>query len=184
MRRVLHDGDLALRPLVARDAGELFLLTDAHRAELRRTMNWVDNTTAIADVSYYILTLDGFWKSGISYGVVLGDRLIGTVGFHHTDLRNDRAEIGYWLAPPRHGQGLGTRAVKLAVKAAFQYTSVHRLEAKIQPTNRASRRVVEKLGFQREGLERGGIKIGGQYWDHEVYSLLRGELLCPGSSQQ
>src|SRR5690606_12085268 len=128
------------RPLIARDAGELFLLADRHRAELRRYMNWVDQTLAIADVSYYILTLNGFWSSGITYGIFEDERMVGTVGFHHSDLRNERTEVGYWLAPPVHGRGLGTRAVKLAVRSAFQYTSVYRVEAKIQPQNIASLR--------------------------------------------
>ena len=93
MRRILHDGELSLRPLVARDAGELFLLTDLHRHELRKFMNWVDQTTAISDVTYYILSLDGFWKAGISYGIFEEHRLLGTIGFHHADFRNERAEI-------------------------------------------------------------------------------------------
>ena len=59
MGRVIDDGDLLLRPLVARDAGELFMLADTHRQALRRYMSWVDNTTAVADMSYYILTLNG-----------------------------------------------------------------------------------------------------------------------------
>ena len=175
MRRILHDGELSLRPLVARDAGELFLLTDRHRNELRKFMNWVDSTTAISDVTYYILSLDGFWKSGISYGIFEDHRLHGTIGFHHADVRNERTEIGYWLAPPCHGRGLGTRALKLAVEAAFQYTSVYRIEAKIQAPNLSSVRIVEKLGFQLEGVERGGVKFGSEYRDHRVYSLLRSQ---------
>ena len=175
MRRTLVDGDIRLRPLVARDAGELYLLVDQHRAALRQFMNWVDNTTAAADTSYYILTLDGFWKCGISYAILLENQLTGTVGFHHSDLRNDRVEIGYWIAPPFQGRGIARRAVDLAVNAAFNFTSVHRIEAKVRPDNVRSLRLLERLGFQFEGTERGGIKFGQEYRDHRVYSLLRGE---------
>lgn len=175
MRRILSDGEITLRPLVVRDSGEIFLLTDQYRSELRKTMTWVDRTTAAADVNYYILTLDGFWKSGLTYGILEEETLTGTVGFHHSDMRNNRTEIGYWLAPPFQRRGLGSRAVKLALEAAFQYTSVHRIEAKIQPSNKASIRLIEKLGFQFEGIERQGIKSGTDYWDHRVYSLLRAE---------
>ena len=154
MRRVLTDDDLVLRPLVARDAGELFMLADAHRANLRRFMTWLDRTTAVADVSFYILNLDGFWKSGLTYGIFLEETLMGTVGFHNADHRNDKVEIGYWLAPPYQGRGYAGRAVTLAVDAAFRFTSIHRLEAKICPTNATSLKLIERLGFQREGMER------------------------------
>ena len=120
MRRVLTDGDLVLRPLVARDAGELFMLADAHRTTLRRFMTWLDRTTAVADVSFYILNLDGFWKNGLTYGIFQDDTLLGTVGFHNADHRNDKAEIGYWLAPPYQGRGYARRAVASAVDAAFR----------------------------------------------------------------
>ena len=52
MRRVLNAGDLVLRPLVARDAGELFMLADAHRKALGQFMTWLDRTKAVADVSF------------------------------------------------------------------------------------------------------------------------------------
>ena len=175
MRRTLSHGDITLRPLVARDAGELYLLIEEPRPSLRRFMNWVDNTTAAADVNYYILTLDGFWKAGISYAIVVDDEMLGTVGFHHADLRNERIEIGYWLAPSFHGQGFASRAVDLVLDAAFQYTSVNRVEAKVQPDNKASIKLLEKLGFVFEGVERGGIKFGREYRDHRIYSLLRGD---------
>ncbi len=136
-------------------------------------MTWVDRTTAIADMSYYIMTLTGFWGAGITYGVLQNEELIGTVGFHHSDMRNEKTEIGYWLAPRFHGKGLGTRSVRLAIDAAFQFTSVNRIEAKIQPDNHASIQLVNKLGFLLEGVERQGIKFGKTYKDHQVFSLLR-----------
>ena len=48
------------------------------------------------------------------------------------------------------------------MEAAFQYTSVYRIEAKIQAPNASSIRIVEKMGFQLEGVERGGVKLGSE----------------------
>ena len=90
-------------------------------------------------------------------------------------MKNNKTEIGYWLAPPFHGRGLGSRAVKLALDAAFNFTSVNRVEAKIQPDNRASIKLVKKLGFTFEGLEREGVKFPDRYVDHQIHSLLRSE---------
>lgn len=175
MRRTLTSGDLVLRPLVARDSGELFLLADSHRSELRKFMTWLDRTTAVADVNFYILNLDGFWKSGLTYGIFRDETLMGTVGFHNADHRNDKVEIGYWIAPPFQKLGYAVKAVKLSIGAAFQYTSVNRIEAKISPQNIASIKLIKKLGFVLEGRERQGLKFGQEYRDHDVYSLLRAE---------
>lgn len=175
MRRTLSHGDITLRPLVARDAGELFMLIEQHRSSLRRFMNWVDNTTAAADVNYYILSQDGFWKTGLTYGIIWEEELVGTVGFHHADLRNDRSELGYWLAPPFQRRGIAGRAVDLALDAAFHFTSVNRVDAKVQPDNNSSIKLLERLGFVFEGVERGGVRFGKEYRDHRIYSLLRGD---------
>lgn len=176
MRRLLADDALVLRPLVARDAGELYMLLDRHRDLLSRYMNWLPQTRSANDLNFYILKLDGFWRSGITYGIFENDQMLGTVGFHQSDHRNSRTEVGYWLAPPFHNRGIGTRSVRLALETAFNLTDVHRIEAKIQPDNRASIRLVEKLGFQFEGLEREGVRFDSGYRDHRIYSLLRGEL--------
>ena len=149
MRRVLTDGDLVLRPLVARDAGELFMLADAHRTTLRRFMTWLDRTTAVADVSFYILNLDGFWKNGLTYGIFQDDTLLGTVGFHNADHRNDKAEIGYWLAPPFWGQGLATEAGHALVSWLEESCGAKQFTSGYFADNPASGRVLEKLGFRK-----------------------------------
>lgn len=165
-----------MRPLVGRDAGELYLLVDEHRQELSRWLPWVPATRAVADSSFYILSLTGFWKTGLSYGVFENEHLAGTVGFQHGDERNNRVEIGYWLAPPFQRRGLATRALRLILRAAFEHTALHRVAARVQPENTRSIALLKKLGFQREGIERQGLKFPEGYRDHEVYSLLRSEL--------
>lgn len=170
-----QDGDLLLRPLIGRDAGELFLLVDQNRTALGRWLPWVPATRAIADSRFYILSLNGFWKSGLGLGVFWRDELIGTTGFQNGDERNDRVEVGYWLAPPYQGQGLGKRALRLALQAAFSHTSVHRIAARVQAENLPSIGLLESLGFVFEGVERQGLKFRDHHRDHRVYSLLRPE---------
>lgn len=166
-----------LRPLVGRDAGELFMLVDAHRGALSPWLPWVVATKAVADSTYYIFSLTGFWKVGLAFGVFVGNELAGTVGFQQGDERNQKVEIGYWLAPPFHRQGLGRRAVKLALGAAFQHTTTHRVVARVQAENRPSIALLEGLGFFFEGVERQGLKFPEGHRDHRVYSLLRPEFI-------
>lgn len=166
-----------LRPLVGRDAGEHFMLVDSHRVSLGRWLPWVPATKAVADSSFYILSLTGFWKTGLAFGIFVRDELAGTVGFQNGDERNQKVEIGYWLAPPFHRRGLGQRAVTLALGAAFAHTTAHRIAARVQPENLASIALLERVGFVFEGTERQGLKFADGHRDHRVYSLLRPEFV-------
>jgi ribosomal-protein-serine acetyltransferase len=160
---------------VGRDAGELFLLVDSHRQELGRWLPWVPANRAVADSSFYILSLNGFWKTGLAYGVFEAGELVGTVGFQHGDERNEKVEIGYWLAPPYQGRGLATRALRLALTAGFRYTAMHRVVARVQEENARSIALLQRFGFCYEGVERQGLKFADGRKDHRVYSLLRPE---------
>ncbi len=160
---------------MARDAGELYLLIDSHRKPLARWLPWVPATRAVADSTFFIMSLTGFWKTGLSYGIFESDQLVGTIGFQHGDERNEKVEIGYWLAPPFHRRGIATRSLRLALDAGFRHTTVHRVGARVQMDNQPSIGLLEKLGFRYEGVEREGLKFPDGRRDHGVYSLLRPE---------
>jgi ribosomal-protein-alanine N-acetyltransferase len=69
-----------------------------------------------------------------------------------------------------------TVGVGAVVRKAFTYHGLHRLEANIQPDNRASIQLVQRLGFRREGLSRRYLKIGGRWRDHERWAMLAEDL--------
>ena len=64
-------------------------------------------------------------------------------------------------------EGLG-----LVLRRAFRRLGLHRVEANIQPGNRASRALVRRLGFRREGFSPRYLKIGGRWRDHERWALV------------
>jgi len=64
---------------------------------------------------------------------------------------------------------------ELVLAKAFRKLKLHRLEANIQPANHASRRLVKRLGFTREGLSPRYLKIAGRWRDHERWALLSDE---------
>ncbi len=82
------------------------------------------------------------------------------------------ATIGYWMGERHANRGYMTRAVRAMAPFAFGALRLHRLEAACLPHNAASMRLLEKLGFRREGLARGLVCIAGRWQDHVVYSLL------------
>ncbi len=82
------------------------------------------------------------------------------------------ASIGYWVGAPYAGRGLMTEAARATVAFAFASLRLNRLEAACLPSNAASARVLEKVGFAHEGLARHYLKINGQWQDHNLFALL------------
>ncbi|NEX61937.1 GNAT family N-acetyltransferase [Noviherbaspirillum sp. 17J57-3] len=84
-----------------------------------------------------------------------------------------RAELGYALARAHWGSGLMYEAIHAFVDRIFQDLPLHRLEAEIDPRNAGSARLLEKLGFVREGLLRDRWRNKGETTDAALYGLLR-----------
>jgi len=89
--------------------------------------------------------------------------------------RAARAEIGYTLAREHWRQGYLAEALPALIDHAFGAMQLNRLEADIDPENAASARVLERLGFRREGLLRERWIVRGKPSDSAMYGLLRSE---------
>ncbi|MGH3660059.1 MAG: GNAT family N-acetyltransferase, partial [Micromonosporaceae bacterium] len=81
------------------------------------------------------------------------------------------AQIGYWIDQAYAGRGIMPTAVALACDHCFFVVGLHRIEINIRPENAASLRVVEKLGFRREGVRPRYLHIDGDWRDHAAYAL-------------
>ena len=83
--------------------------------------------------------------------------------------------LGYWMGAQHAGKGRMTRAVASAVRFGFATLRLHRIEAACLPENTASQTLLERNGFQREGLARGYLRINGAWRDHLLYALVEPE---------
>ena len=83
------------------------------------------------------------------------------------------ASLGYWMGEPYAGQGYMTAAVRGVLYFAFDMIHLHRIEAACLPHNAASVRLLEKVGFVREGYARRYLCIDGRWQDHLLYAILR-----------
>jgi ribosomal-protein-alanine N-acetyltransferase len=88
--------------------------------------------------------------------------------------------LGYWVDRGVAGRGMASLAVALVCDHAFGQVGLHRLQADIRPENLPSQRLVERLGFRREGLLRRYLDIDGDWRDHYAYALLAEDL--PGGA--
>lgn len=80
--------------------------------------------------------------------------------------------LGYWMGLPFHNRGYMSEAVDTVLPFVFGTLWLHRIEAACLPSNQSSIRVLEKCGFEREGLARRYLRINGVWQDHYLYAAL------------
>jgi ribosomal-protein-alanine N-acetyltransferase len=110
-----------------------------------------------------------------TFGIFLneGEELIGSIGLYKVERGPAQSCIvGYVLDKAHNGKGYMTEAIQLIVDYAFAELKLHRLEAGVKPDNLGSIRVLEKLGFQKEGIARKNIRINGKWEDHQILALV------------
>lgn len=87
--------------------------------------------------------------------------------------------IGYFMVKEERGKGYGTEAVQMMVDYLFLHKDIVRVQAETHPGNKASQRVLQKVGFSLEGLIRKSFFSRGVYRDTAMYSILRDEWVAP-----
>lgn len=117
-------------------------------------------------------------STGIRWGIALRGNpdLMGTLGYHQWVREGaHRARMGYDLLREHRRKGIMTEAVRAALGYGFTTMGLHRVEALTDPANAASLRLVERLGFHRDGTLRENTFFRGRFIDDVVFSLLRQE---------
>lgn len=90
----------------------------------------------------------------ITKGLAEDEKFCGVISFHTISLHNHTAELGYWMAAPARGQGIGTTAVKLISGYGFSTIGFRRVEALVDTDNIASQALLISAGYEREGIMR------------------------------
>ena len=101
------------------------------------------------------------------------DAIIGFFNLSHiTRGLLQSAYLGYAAGKPYAGNGYMREGIQLVLRNAFLGLRLHRVEANIQPGNRASIALARGAGFRREGFSPRYLKIGGRWRDHEHWVML------------
>jgi RimJ/RimL family protein N-acetyltransferase len=132
-----------------------------------------------ADARAYFAALQDAASGELGFALVspAADRdVCGGASLYAIELAEQRAAVGYWLAPHARGRGVATHATRLLARWAFEVLALERLELTCGPDNEASQRVAERCGFTREGMLRSHMRFKGGRRDTVVYGLLPGEL--------
>lgn len=179
----LREGAVVLRPLRLRDAVAL-RDTRARNEEWLRPWEptYPEMPLRTTGLSPYIAMLQAIRREarqGLSmpWAITYDGRFVGQLTVGAIVWGSARsAQVGYWVDSGHAGRGITPTAVALAVDHAFFHVGLHRIEANIRPENRASRRVVAKLGFRDEGVRRRQLHIDGAWRDHICYAVTAEEV--------
>lgn len=123
--------------------------------------------------------IDDYRRAGTLYqwGVARqpDGELVGTCTLASIDRQHRRAEVGFAFRRDVWGTGIGAEAVRVLVAHAFGPLDMHRIEADVDPENVRALRLLERLGFRREGLARERWQSGHERRDGVMLGLLRSD---------
>ena len=151
---ILATARLRLRAPNHADAPAITLL--ANNILVAENTSRLPHPYGLADAQAFITGASAA-KVETTFAVTLADgTLIGMCGV--AQLYGEDPEIGYWLGQPYWGQGYATEAARAVIDYAFEDLRLERLESGARVSNPASRRVLEKCGFQWTGVKRTRVR--------------------------
>ena len=133
-----------------------------------------------AEYKLYKLIKDEDVNENIYRGIWIDGKLVGKVQM--VRLRNCDGHVGCLVTKEASGHGVGTEAVRKMIELTFDTTNIERLTAIVFSPNKASKRMVEKLGFAPEAIMRRDVYKNECYYDSLVYGLLRKDTGIPTPS--
>lgn len=163
-----------LRPFAAEDAAALAEAAESSASQLKRRFAWA--AEAPYDAGAFVRRAQERAPTGVFVVVEpKGDRFAGVASVAEEDPGSGRMRLSGWIRSDRAGRGLATEAGLLLVDHAFKRLGAHRVYARIDPANRAGRRVIRKLGFRYEGCLREDKRLNGRWVDQECWGILKKE---------
>ncbi len=169
-----------LRPLNLSDSERLVSLINASANELREFMPWMREKITRKEEDDYLLRAvqEMNLNQAFHFAMVLKEakEVIGVIATHPIDWLNESASIGYWIATEFSGKGYTTESVVLILEGLFMEVKLHRVAVSAATDNRASNRIIEKIGFRFEGVQKLAGKVAPSQWkDLNTFALLDSE---------
>ncbi|MBS0198355.1 MAG: GNAT family N-acetyltransferase [Planctomycetes bacterium] len=168
--------ELTLRPYAPADVPSLVRLCSPR--EIAATTALIPHPYTEVHARSFIEQMQGGWDRGDGFVYAMtrtvDGELVGSMGLK-IDQAQQRAEVGYTVSVPCWGRGYATQALEAVLSVAFGTLALRRVYAYYFVENAASGRVLEKCGFQREGLLRGHVLKWGEPRDMIVMGMLKGD---------
>ncbi len=129
----------------------------------------------VKDAEEYITAmLNADPNETFAFAITVKDTVVGSISvFRGQNIHRRTAEVGYYIDESYWGSGIGTSALNQACEHVFGTSDILRIYAEPFAHNKASCRILEKAGFQFEGVLRSNAVKNGQVIDMKMYSLLK-----------
>jgi RimJ/RimL family protein N-acetyltransferase len=177
----LHTARLRLRPVTSADADDLFALhSSAHVLRYWDAPPWSERARADQFVAACRRMAEEGSGARLAIDRVSDGAFIGWCSLSRWNPDHRSAALGYCLSAAAWGRGYATEAARAVLQWAFDTLDVNRVQAETDTRNLASARVLEKLGFEREGTLREDCIVDGDVSDSWVYGLIRRDWHDPG----
>lgn len=127
------------------------------------------------DAKEYIMAMhNADTETTYAFAITVDDKAVGSIGaFRQSNIHSRTAEIGYYVAESYWGRGVATSAVKQICEYIFQNTDIIRIFAEPFAHNIGSCRILEKCGFECEGILRKNAVKNGVVVDMKMYSIIK-----------
>lgn len=170
----LHTERLRLRPFDDGDADDLYALqSNAHVLRYWDSPPWTDRSRAARFLAGCRQMADEGTGARVAIESASDGSFIGWCTFNDWNPDFRSASLGYCLNEAAWGHGYATEAARVLLQWAFETLDLNRVQSETDTRNVASARVLEKLGFVREGTLREDCIVNGDVSDSWVYGLLR-----------
>ncbi|MCL2383468.1 MAG: GNAT family N-acetyltransferase [Oscillospiraceae bacterium] len=111
--------------------------------------------------------------SEYSWAIIVDNKVAGNIGaIRKSNIHSHTAEMGYYISEPHWGKGIMTNVVKEVCKYIFENTDIIRIFAEPFADNIASCKVLEKAGFELEGVLRKNAIKNGEILNTKIYSII------------
>ncbi|MGI9146282.1 MAG: GNAT family N-acetyltransferase [Chloroflexota bacterium] len=173
----LQGARIFLRPYTLADAAAQWAAIEESRSHLQRWIRHAPSLKSVDDVGVALAHDRAQWvlRKRLIFGVFehANGGYLGQSAFHHIDWKVPTFELGYWLRRSAEGHGYMREAVGLMSRLAFDQLGARRIEARVNPRNLRSRRVLEALGWECEGrLRQCARDAEGVLIDVDVFALV------------
>jgi RimJ/RimL family protein N-acetyltransferase len=176
MLHELDDGRVRVRRYRSGDAEAVYEAVRESVAEIGSWLPWCHPGYSRQDAQQWVETRLRTWEAGEAYNFVVEDaasgELLGDCGLTEVHDLHRFADLGYWVRTGAAGRGIATAAARRVVRFGFAEVGLQRIQILMEPGNRGSLRVAEKLGAVREGVARNRVFRDGRARDAVVFSLI------------
>lgn len=177
--QIIETERLILRPLTVNDAQEMY--DNWASSELAtKYMPWDTYTKIETAIDYLKEKVIQYQSKDVyDWGIVIKEKniLIGNITFVGLSERHKVIELGFIIGPDWWGNEYVVEATRALFDFAFNKLGIHRIQAMHATSNKASGRVLEKLGMQYEGTHRENRILKGEYISLKHYAILASDLI-------